>query len=647
MISTLLIANRGEIAVRIARTCRRLGIRSVAVYPDVDAGAAHLAACDTAVALGPDPRAYLDVSAVMAAVRSSGADAVHPGYGFLSENSSLAQACADAGVAFLGPSADVIESMGSKISAKAIAVAAGVPVVPGRAEPGLTDDDIAAAVEAIGLPVLLKASAGGGGKGMRVVSDLAEVRPAMAAARREAAAAFGDDALMVERFVAEPRHIEVQILGDTHGNVVALSDRECSLQRRHQKVIEEAPVTSLPTQVRAAIAADAVAVAKAVGYVGAGTVEFIVDAREHYFLEMNTRLQVEHPVTEAVTGLDLVAWQIAVAEGASVAELHVSTTGVAVEARIYAEDPATGFLPTGGRLLVCDLPDGVRVDAGVRAGDEVGSHYDPMLAKIIAHGPDRAGAYRALAGALRRTTLLGVTTNVGYLGRLLDHDRVIRNDVHTRLLDELTALRSGDDPPPEVLAAAALDRWLAPPAQGWADPWSARTGWRLGEPSWARWRLRVGDEVHDVALRACADGRVEVAGFGAVRARRSGQLVEVQHPGGTSNVTVARSGDRVWLALDGRAWSAVELSQLSADRDDVSSAALAPVRSPMPGTVIAVAAAAGARVSAGEPLVTVEAMKMEHTLRAPAEGTVAAVLVAVGDRVVLEQDLLRWEADDV
>ncbi len=645
MISTLLIANRGEIAVRVARTCRALGIRSVAVYTDVDAAAAHVAAADAAVALGPDPRAYLDVAAIMGAARSSGADALHPGYGFLSENAGLAAACAEAGIAFLGPSAEVIASMGSKISAKAIAVAAGVPIVPGRADPGLTDDDIVAAVEAIGLPALLKASAGGGGKGMRVVDDFADVRPAMAAARREAAAAFGDDALMVERYVAAPRHIEVQILGDTHGNVVALADRECSLQRRHQKVIEEAPVTSLPPQVRGAIMTDAVAVAKAVGYVGAGTVEFIVDGAEHFFLEMNTRLQVEHPVTEAVTGLDLVAWQIAVAEGASVADLRVETTGVAIEARIYAEDPAHGFLPTGGRLLVCDWPDEVRVDSGVRAGDEVSSHYDPMLAKVIAHGPDRASALRALRGALLRTTVLGVTTNIGYLSRLLEHDRVRRNDVHTRLLDDLTALGAPPEPPVGALAAAALDRWLPQPSDGWTDPWSTPTGWRLGEPAWSSWRLRIGDVVHDLTLR-CAGRAVEVGGLGPVDARRIDHRIEVRHPGGAVTVAVARDGDRVWLGLNGDAWSAQELSRLSADRDDEGAAVLAPVRSPMPGTVIAVAATAGAHVTAGEPLVTVEAMKMEHTLRAPADGTVSAVLVAVGDRVILDQDLLRWEAVD-
>ncbi len=654
-ISSVLIANRGEIAVRIAATCRRIGIRSIALYTDIDADAAHVAAADEAIALGPDPRAYLDVAVIVGSAVAAGAHAIHPGYGFLSENRALAQACQDAGVAFLGPSPAVIELMGSKISAKAVAVAAGVPVVPGRAEPGLSDADIVAAVHDIGVPVLLKASAGGGGKGMRVVTDLAEVAAAITAARREARAAFGDDDLMVERFVASPRHIEVQVLGDTHGDVVALSDRECSLQRRHQKVIEEAPVTSLPQHVRDSIAADAVSIAKAVGYVGAGTVEFIVDggdAEHYYFLEMNTRLQVEHPVTELVTGLDLVAWQVAVAEGASVAGLRPATTGVAVEARIYAEDPSNGFLPTGGRLLVCDLPVGdVRVDSGVRAGDTVSSHYDPMLAKVIATGPDRTSAYRALRAALRRSTILGVTTNVGYLGHLLDDERVLRNEVHTRWIDEQTGLTAAQPVPTQALIAAALDRWL-PPAQalGWVDPWDVRSGWRLGEAAWGGWRFRSGLDTHDVFVRAHGAGGVEVRVDGLpaaqVRARRQGSGVVLAGPQGSVRIEVVHDGSRVWLGFQGQAWVLAELSRLAADRADESAAELAPVRSPMPGTVIAVMVAPGDATDAGAALVTVEAMKMEHTLRASAAGTVAAVLVAVGDRVALDQDLVRWEAGD-
>ncbi len=653
-ITSVLIANRGEIAVRIARTCRTLGIRSIAVYPDADAAAQHVAAADEALRLGPDPRAYLDIEAVVAAARTAGADAIHPGYGFLSENAGLARACEEAGIRFIGPSATVIEAMGSKISAKAIAVKAGVPVVPGRAEPGLTDAAVAAAVAEIGVPVLLKASAGGGGKGMRVVTDPAQVADATLAARREALSAFGDDDLMVEKFVTAPRHIEVQIVGDTHGTVRAFADRECSLQRRHQKVVEEAPATSIPSAVRERMAADAVALAEAVGYVGAGTVEFIVDGSDpqaYYFLEMNTRLQVEHPVTEAVTGHDLVALQIAVADGASLADLPIATTGVAVEARIYAEDPAHGFLPTGGTLLQVDLPPTVRVDAGVRAGDTVGSHYDPMLAKVIAHGADRAAAYRALGQALRRSSILGITTNLGYLTGLLADPAVQANQIHTRWIDEQTQLAQQPPVPEVALVAAAVDRWLCETAPGqWVDPWRVRSGWRLGEPAWAGWRFRSEAATHDVELRAGGGGaidyRIDGVQEGSVRASREDGAIALADATARHRVAVARDGERVWLSVAGHAWSLQELSRLAADRADESGAELAPVRSPMPGTVIAVAVAEGDQVAVGDALVTVEAMKMEHTLRAATDGVVGEVLVAVGDRVALDQDLLRWEGVD-
>jgi acetyl-CoA/propionyl-CoA carboxylase biotin carboxyl carrier protein len=645
-ITSVLIANRGEIAVRIARTCRDLGIRSIAVYPEPDAAAQHVAAADEAVALGADPRAYLDVEAVVAAARAAKADAIHPGYGFLSENAALARACDDAGIRFIGPSPKVIEAMGSKISAKAIAVDAGVPVVPGRAEPGLSDADVAAAVADIGVPVLLKASAGGGGKGMRVVTDPGQVAEATAAARREALAAFGDDDLMVEKFVAAPRHIEVQIIGDAHGSVRPFADRECSLQRRHQKVIEEAPATSIPPGVRERMAADAVALAEAVGYVGAGTVEFIVDGADpeaYYFLEMNTRLQVEHPVTEAVTGHDLVALQIAVADGASIADLPITTTGVAVEARIYAEDPANDFLPTGGLLLRMAMPPSVRVDAGVGAGDSIGSHYDPMLAKVIAHGADRPAAYRALLQALRRSSILGLTTNLGYLTGLLADPAVLANEVP----------RLAQQPPvPEVaLVAAAADRWLVDVAvDGWVDPWHVPSGWRLGAAAWAGWRFRSDSDTHDVELRGGAGGAIDCRIDGgvprSVTARREAGAIVLADAAGRHRVDVAHDNGRVWLGMSGRAWSVQELSRLAADRADESGGEQAPVRSPMPGTVIAVAVADGDQVAVGDPLVTVEAMKMEHTLRAATEGVVGEVLVAVGERVALEQDLLRWEESD-
>ena len=658
MITTLLIANRGEIAVRIARTARELGIRTVAVHTDADAGAAHVAAADEAVSLGSDPRAYLDVAAVVAAAEATGADAVHPGYGFLSENAGFASACAKAGITFVGPRPEVIAAMGDKISAKRHAVAAGVPVVPGRSEPGLSDDDIVTAVAEVGYPVLLKASAGGGGKGMRVVTGPGELAGAITAARREAAGAFGDDSLMVERYIDSPRHIEVQVLGDSHGNAVHLFDRECSLQRRHQKVVEEAPATSIPQETRERMQADAVALAREVGYEGAGTVEFIVEGNDptrYYFLEMNTRLQVEHPVTEAITGLDLVAWQLAVAAGEPVADLRPTQRGVAMEARIYAEDPAAGFLPTGGRIAALAWPDGARVDAGVRAGDEVSSHYDPMLAKVITHGADRAEARQRLVGALGGTAILGLTTNTGFLRDVLVTDELARNAIHTRWLDDWSA--PGHGLPREGLLAAALDRWLTLTDSG-EGVWCALPGWRVGpRAAWVGWRFTQGGQTWDVSVRPGPEGLQVLLANGAGHPD-DGELLAVTAsrtaPGGvlvtlggrSQHWRVAHRGDRAWVGRDGRSWELVEQARLSADRADEGETGPGQVRSPMPGTVIDVSVVAGDAVKSGDPLLTVEAMKMEHTLRAAADGVVGELLVAVGDRVALDQDLLRWEAAD-
>ncbi|MFZ2527804.1 MAG: biotin carboxylase N-terminal domain-containing protein, partial [Rhodococcus sp. (in: high G+C Gram-positive bacteria)] len=428
MFETVLVANRGEIAVRVIRTLRRMGIRSVAVYSDADAGALHVLEADTAVRIGPAAarESYLDIAKVIDAARSTGARAIHPGYGFLSENSAFAQACADAGIAFLGPPAKAIETMGDKITAKNAVSAFDVPVVPGISRPGLTDDELIAGAADVGYPVLVKPSAGGGGKGMRLVTDPADLPDALVSARREAASAFGDDTLFLERFVQRPRHIEVQIVADTHGNVVHLGERECSLQRRHQKVIEEAPSPLLDEATRARIGAAACNTARSVDYTGAGTVEFIVSADapdEFFFMEMNTRLQVEHPVTELVTGLDLVEWQVRVAAGEPLGftQDDITLTGHAIEARVYAEDPARGFLPTGGTVLGLDEASGtgVRVDSGLREGTVVGSDYDPMLSKVIAHGPDRASALRRLDRALSETAVLGVVTNIDFARFLL------------------------------------------------------------------------------------------------------------------------------------------------------------------------------------------------------------------------------------
>ena len=429
----VLVANRGEIAVRIIRTLRALGLRSVAVYSDADAGARHVREADLAIRLGPAPAAesYLNAAAVLAAAAGSGAQAVHPGYGFLSENAAFARACAAAGLVFIGPPPAAIEAMGDKIAAKATVAAAGVPVVPGAGAAGLADTDLAAAVARIGFPVLIKPSAGGGGKGMRLVRAAGELPAALEGARREARAAFGDDTLLAERYVERPRHIEIQVLADGHGHVIHLGERECSLQRRHQKIIEEAPSPLLDEPSRAAMGAAAVEAARSVGYVGAGTVEFIVSGdrpEEFWFLEMNTRLQVEHPVTELVTGWDLVELQVRVAAGESLPmrQDQVRLTGHAIEARVYAEDPARGFLPTGGKVLALREPDlpHVRVDSGLAENMTVSSAYDPMLAKVIAYGADRGDALRRLDAALADTAVLGVTTNIAFLRALLSHPDV-------------------------------------------------------------------------------------------------------------------------------------------------------------------------------------------------------------------------------
>ncbi|MBC8091222.1 MAG: ATP-grasp domain-containing protein, partial [Pseudonocardia sp.] len=425
MFDTVLVANRGEIAVRVIRTLRALGVRSVAVYSDADAASPHVSLADVAVRIGPAAAAesYLSIPAVIAAARTTGSQAIHPGYGFLSENTAFAAACEEAGIAFVGPPASAIEAMGDKIRAKQTVAKAGVPVVPGSDGAGLSDQELAEAVGQVGYPVLLKPSAGGGGKGMHEVHRADDLAAAINTARREARSSFGDDTLLVERLVTTPRHIEIQVLADQHGNVVHLGERECSLQRRHQKIVEEAPSALLTATQREAMGAAAVEAARAVGYTGAGTVEFIVgadDPDQFFFMEMNTRLQVEHPVTEEVYGVDLVELQLRVAAGEQAPwPARIEPSGHAIEVRIYAEDPAAGFLPTGGRILACEFPDNVRVDSGIAAGGTVGSDYDPMLAKIIAHGADRAEAIRRLDAALRGTVLLGLDTNIGFLRALL------------------------------------------------------------------------------------------------------------------------------------------------------------------------------------------------------------------------------------
>ncbi|MER7542989.1 acetyl/propionyl/methylcrotonyl-CoA carboxylase subunit alpha [Actinomadura sp.] len=639
MFDSVLVANRGEIAVRVFRTLRRLGVRSAAVHTAADAGARHVREADEALLIP----SYLDIEAVIAAARAAGAPAVHPGYGFLAENTAFARACGEAGLVFIGPPAEAIEAMGDKIRAKRTVAAAGVPVVPGRDEPGLSDAELEAAALEVGLPVLLKPSAGGGGKGMRLVRDAADLPEAIASARREARGSFGDDTLLAERFVENPRHIEIQVFADAHGGAVHLGERECSLQRRHQKIIEEAPSPLLDEESRARMGAAAVAAARAVGYAGAGTVEYIVSADrpgEFFFMEMNTRLQVEHPVTELVTGLDLVELQLRVAAGEPLpfTQDDVRLDGHSIEARVYAEDPSRGFLPTGGRVLALGEPAGVRVDSGLDTGTEVGGSYDPMLAKVIVHGADRAEALHRLDRALAGYTLLGVPTNVAFLRALVRHPSVVAGDLDTglveRSLDDLTA--SGPVPP-EVLAAAALERMRAlESADGAGDPWDIPDGWRPGAHAWAPWIITPsgGDPVEVRVQGRAASARVAIGDGEPVDAALSGPFT-LTYGGRTTSFEAVRDGGTLWLGRGGHVWALSE--HVRAEGGAAAAAAGDGVlRSPMPGTVLAVKAAEGDRVEAGQALVVVEAMKMEHTVTAPLAGVVAKLPVRAGAQVALD-----------
>ncbi|MEU4095077.1 biotin carboxylase N-terminal domain-containing protein [Streptomyces sp. NPDC026673] len=655
MFDTVLVANRGEIAVRVIRTLRRLGIRSVAVFSDADAGARHVREADTAVRIGPAAAAesYLSIERLLEAAARTGAQAVHPGYGFLAENAAFARACADAGLAFIGPPARAIELMGDKIRAKETVREAGVPVVPGSSGSGLSDEQLTAAALEIGTPVLLKPSAGGGGKGMRLVRDTALLPEEIAAARREARGSFGDDTLLVERWIDRPRHIEIQVLADGHGNVVHLGERECSLQRRHQKVIEEAPSVLLDEATRAAMGAAAVQAALSCGYVGAGTVEFIVpgaDPSAYCFMEMNTRLQVEHPVTELVTGLDLVEWQLRIAAGErlSFGQDEVALTGHAVEARICAEVPSRNFLPSAGTVLALDEPagEGVRVDSGLSAGSEIGTSYDPMLAKVIAYGPDRPTALRRLRAALAGTTVLGLDTNTGFLRRLLAHPDVVSGEMDTGLIDRELAGLVPSEVPVEVYAAAALLRHAAlEPAEaggGWRDPFSVPSGWRLGgEPAWTDHWLRVpGADAVRVRVRGgAAEAEVRIAEAAAVRARLlrgHGQRITVEWDGVTH--VFDHAGD--WLGRDGDGWRLQPHDPVEAAlRGGAGGGGVDTLAAPMPGTVTVVKVAKGDEVTAGQSLLVVEAMKMEHVITAPHDGTVTEIDVTPGSTVAMDQVL--------
>lgn len=653
MFETVLVANRGEIAVRVIRTLRRLGIRSVAVYSDADAGARHVREADTAVRLGPAAarESYLNIEKVLDAAARTGAEAIHPGYGFLSENAHFAAACERAAVAFLGPSARAIEVMGDKITAKNAVAAFDVPVVPGIAKPGLTDDDLVAAADDIGYPVLIKPSAGGGGKGMHLVEEPSRLREALLRARREAASSFGDDTLFLERFVLRPRHIEVQVLADSHGNVVHLGERECSLQRRHQKVIEEAPSPLLDAQTRARIGAAACNTARSVDYLGAGTVEFIVSADrpdEFFFMEMNTRLQVEHPVTEAITGLDLVEWQLRVAAGEklTVAQDDIELRGHAIEARVYAEDPARGFLPTGGQVLQVLEPTGVRVDSALLAGTAVGSDYDPMLSKVIAHGADRDEALARLDRALAHTAVLGVQTNIEFLRFLLSDERVQAGDLDTALLEERLPDFVPLPAPDDVLAAGGLYRQWALAQRANDSLWAAPSGWRVGGVvAPVRTEMSTPLRTQTVLVWGPPDAAEVQVGAGEIvsaSAQVEADRMSVTLDGLRRDYRWAEAGRHLWIADERGTWQLREAEEQKIHR--AAGERQAEILSPMPGNVIAVQAESGTEVAEGDVVVVVEAMKMEHSLSAPAPGQVE-VLVSVGDQVKVDQVLARLVLD--
>ena len=644
MIRTLLIANRGEIACRVIRTARRMGLQTVAVYSDADAAAPHVRQADEAIRIGPAPAAasYLNIAAIMDAVAATGADAVHPGYGFLSENAAFAEACAAADCIFVGPPPEAIRAMGSKIEAKQRVAAAGAPVIPGYHGDDQADATLAAKASEVGFPLLIKASAGGGGKGMRLVEDAEAFAAALAGARREALAAFGDDNVLLERYLAAPKHIEVQVLADAHGNVVHLFERDCSVQRRHQKVIEEAPAPTVDAELRRRMGEAGCRVARAVNYEGAGTVEFIVEGGDFHFMEMNTRLQVEHPVTEAILGLDLVALQLRIAAGEPlpITQEALAIRGHAIEARVYAENVKRNFLPSTGRLHRVVWPHTVRVDTGVETGSEISVHYDPMMAKIIAHGADRNTAIVALREALRATEIVGVEHNVAYLRGILAHQRFAEGHYTTRMAEgEAEALVPGDGPMPLVAAALALAL-----ARHGAGPWESADGFQLNLPSTQRFALRRGRKQVEVEVAAAPDGRawrIETA-EGAYQAKdavlRDGQLNAVV---GNTRVAVAAHtfGKDVFIVKDG-ATERFQLQVADAGGFRYATSASRRVYAPMPGTVVAVNVAPGESVKAGQTLAVLEAMKMEHNVAAPADGKVASVCVAAGERVEEGAELL-------
>jgi 3-methylcrotonyl-CoA carboxylase alpha subunit len=651
MFTKILIANRGEISCRITRTAHRLGVKTVAVYSDADAGAMHVQAADEAVHLGPAPSrdSYLRAEKIIAAARATGAQAVHPGYGFLSENADFSRACRDAGLVFIGPSPDAITAMGSKSGAKALMEKAGVPLIPGYHGANQDEAILLAEAKKMGFPVLLKASAGGGGKGMRGVHEEAEFMEALHAAKREAANAFGDDRMLIEKLLVEPRHVEVQILADRHGNAVYVFDRDCSIQRRHQKVVEEAPAPGLSADLRRAMGEAAVRAAKAIDYEGAGTLEFLVDRDGHfYFMEMNTRLQVEHPVTEMISGLDLVELQLRIAHGEPLpfTQQQLQPRGHAMEVRLYAEDPRNEFLPSTGTLEIFDLPapEGVRVDTGYRSGDAVSVYYDPMMAKVIAWGETRDIAAERLCNALRQARVAGVRHNAHFLTQVLAHPAFRRGELGTHFIAEHQADLLPEPPASmDALLLLAAQVFLEDGKAG-ADPlspWRALAGFRIGTPDPALLRLRMGGEVHEVRLVPAPVGHAwtigERGGRCAMR-RVDAQHLLVDCDGRSRVFAVERRDDTLHVFMEGEH---IEVSRATRTSAGGAGSSDHHYRAPMNGRIVSVNVKAGDSVQKGDTLLVMEAMKMEHRIRAHDEGVIAGIAVAAGDLVSEGQNLVE------
>ncbi len=667
MFNKILIANRGEIAVRVARTARKLGVRTVAVYSDADAGAPHVRACDEAVHIGPAAAAqsYLSADKILDAVKRTGAQAVHPGYGFLSENATFADALEAAGVVFIGPAAETIRAMGSKSAAKDLMEAAGVPTTPGYQGEDQSVATFKKHAKRIGYPVLLKATAGGGGKGMRMVEHESDLEGALKSAQREAKSAFGDDRFLVEKYVARARHVEVQIFGDGDGNVVHMFERDCSVQRRHQKIIEEAPAPSMPPAVREKLLQAGIEAGHAVAYRGAGTVEFLYDGGDNvYFMEMNTRLQVEHPVSEMITGLDFVEWQLRIAagEGLPLPQEEITENGCAFEARLYAENPDQNFAPSIGTLTTLTLPEKTaRIDSGVEEGQEITPYYDPMIAKIITHGANREAALGAMRAALEETRVAGLETNTRFLHALAANPDFAKGDVSTRYIeDHEDALFARPSTDARVLAAALLARHREARARCGGDPWEALAGFRLNRPDKAVYWIehdgkpalatlnRNGDSIH-VTLEPNASAAARREG------EEAGDAIEFSFRGGTD----AEGAHR--LTIDGASFTAFAAPHnsgmrvfIGADNWDVSfpnplagiaahHSSEGSLTAPMPGVVTLLSAAPGDEVTAGEPLLVMEAMKMEHAIKAPYDGVVKAYKFSPGDQVKDGDLLVEFE----